>query len=160
MMRLSGSPPGRWRGSGDDRWVWIENFRRRHWYCWHWHRAKWSTDLDNRTRTRHAEVRSPAMSGPGVPTRPGVGLDPSLYPFENTLNGQHEDHALSHFSNILEFITCHLIRHKSAGMPPKVPSPLSLVRTTVVVTLFSLTRLWTRTRSSLMPKEETGPGRR
>jgi hypothetical protein len=68
------------------------------------------------------------MSGPGVPTRPGVRLDPSLYPFESTLNGQHEDHALSRFSNILEFITCHLIRHKSARMPPKVPSPLSLIR--------------------------------
>jgi hypothetical protein len=30
MMGLSGSPPGRWRGSGDDGRVWIENFRR-HW---------------------------------------------------------------------------------------------------------------------------------
>jgi hypothetical protein len=46
-------------------------------------------------------------------------MGPSLYPFESTLNGQHEDRALSRFSNILEFITCRLIRHKSAEMPPK-----------------------------------------
>lgn len=29
--------------------------------------------------------------------------------------------ALSRFSNVLELVTCHLVRHKSAEMPPKVP---------------------------------------
>ncbi len=28
MTRLSSSPPGPWRGGGDDRRVWIENFGR------------------------------------------------------------------------------------------------------------------------------------
>lgn len=49
----------------------------------------------------------------------GRSRAPLLHPFESTLNGQHEDPALSRFSNILELITCHLIRPKSAEMPPK-----------------------------------------
>jgi hypothetical protein len=134
MMRLRGSLPGRWRGSGDDRWVWIENFGR------HCHRAKWSTDSDIRTLdtqrgglvrtgadsdTRICPVMSRAGRADAAWSRdglPGMGARPlSFYPFESTLNGQHEDHAaLSQFSNILEFITCRLIRHKSAEMPPKV----------------------------------------
>jgi hypothetical protein len=131
-MRLRGSLPGRWRGSGDDRWVWIENFGR------HWHRAKWSTDSDIRTSDTkevvwcglgYPDMRGPVMSRAGSADAawsrdglPGMGARPlSFYPFESTLNGQHEDHAaLSQFSNILEFITCRLIRHKSAEMPPKV----------------------------------------
>lgn len=99
-------------------------------------------------------MRGPVRCGPGVPMQPGVGMGYrigtprplSFYPFESTLNGQDEDHALSHFSNILELITCHLIRHKSAEMPPKVPVRFFLFDGDLVF----LTRLATRTRSSFI----------
>jgi hypothetical protein len=78
----------------------------------------------------HAGLRGPVIIGPGVPTGPGppgVGMGfPGLSLFTplralSTGSTKHEDHALSRFSNILELITCHLLRHKSAEMPPKVP---------------------------------------
>jgi hypothetical protein len=133
MVRLRGSPPGRWRGSGDDRWVRIENFGR------HWHRAKGKvvdrlgySEFGHATQGRVADTRiCEDRLGAGRGCRyslessqgwaTGWAGPLSFYPFESTLNGQHEDHALFYFSNILEFITCHLIRHKSAEMPPKVP---------------------------------------
>lgn len=124
MMCLGSSPPGCWRGSGDDRWVWIENFRRRH----NGTGTKWSTSTkSDDPDTRRCGVRGSRLdragSADGAWSAWSQGqTGPSLYPFESTsLNGQHKDDALSRFSNILEFITCHLIRHKSAEMPPKVP---------------------------------------
>lgn len=118
-MRLSGSPPGRWRGSGDDRWVWIEDFGR------HWNRAKLSTGLGY-PDTRRCGSRQLAGRDSSSGLESGAPL--SLTPL-SALNEQHEHHALSRFfpPNILELITCHLIRHKSAEMPPKVPFHFSLL---------------------------------
>lgn len=74
MVRLRGSPPGRWRGSGDDRRVWIENFGR------HWHRAKGKGQSGRPTRIFGVRTRKdgwripgyeggPVRCGPEVPTQ-------------------------------------------------------------------------------------------
>jgi hypothetical protein len=59
------------------------------------------------------------MSGPGTPSQPFGSSDPA--PLVSLVLLNAASHAsVSPSFNILALLTCHLIRTKSAEMPPKV----------------------------------------
>ena len=174
MMRLSGSPPGRWRGSGDDRWVWIENFGRRH------YRNVIGTGTGQSGRPTRGSVGpgyERAGSADAARSWAWAGQEPPAlsftlrYPFESTLNGQTRrktTHWLGFptYSNSLpaiSYATRALRCHRRC-----VPFPLFFFRVlfdswTFNCLLTRLVQLGPRTRlvslfDSLMPEEETGPG--